>query len=50
MDIGIVLVQQQPRGGQRAEQRLLVDQGLQGLMQILCVAQGVARGSVVAGQ
>ena len=45
----MVLIQLQLQGGQRAEQHLLLDQDLQGLVQVLRMAKGVAGGAVIAG-
>ncbi|RML49387.1 hypothetical protein APX70_200011 [Pseudomonas syringae pv. maculicola] len=45
-----MFVQLQARGEQRAEQRLLTQQNLQRLMQILRMAQRVTGRAVVAGK
>lgn len=50
VDIGIVLVQQQARGQQRAEQGAVVDHGLQRLMQRLRLLQGVTGRAVMPWQ
>jgi len=45
--IGVFVVQQQPRGEQGAEQGAVMDQGFQGLLQVLCLLQGVAGRAVM---
>jgi len=50
IQVGVVLVQLQMQRHQRAEQHLQLDQHLQRLVQVLRMAQGMARGAVVAGQ
>ena len=46
----MVLIQLQLQRGQRAEQHLLLDQDIQGLMKVLCMPQRMTGGAVVAGQ